>query len=107
MHQPLPHGLLSVGSALTEQDGAALELLARKLTNLRQLSGVDSLRMVRNLPDGGYVIAQHMGGVSLYYAQTVAEAINPDIDGLAHDYIPMLFSGVVTDAIVGRMKVSA
>lgn len=102
MHQPLPHGLLSVGSALTEQDSAALELLARKLTNLRQLSGVDSLRMVRNLPDGGYVIAQNMGGTFRCIThKPLPDAINPDIDGLAHDYIPMLFSGVVTDAIVG------
>lgn len=100
MHQPRPHGQLVVGGELTEQDGAALELLARRLTNLRQLSGVPSLRMVRTLPDGGYVIAQDMGGNFRCIAHKPSKEIpSPEFDGLAKDYIPMLFSGVVTDAI--------
>ena len=48
---------------LTADDSAAIELLARRLTNIKQTSGLPSLRMVRALPDGGYAIAQDMGGV--------------------------------------------
>lgn len=101
MHEPRPHGLAAVGGEPTEEDSAAVEFLARRLTNLRNLSGVDSLRMVRELPGGGYVIAQNMGGV--FKAITHKPGIPPKpepFDGIAKDYIPMLFSGVVTKAIL-------
>jgi len=101
MQQPRPHGLLAVGGALTDDDSAAIELLARRLTNLRQLSGVDSLRMVRALPDGGYAIAQDMGGTFRVITHKPEPAPPlPPFDGLAKEYIPMLFSGVITAAVV-------
>lgn len=100
MHQPRPRGLHVVGGALTDEDSASVELLARRLTNLKTLSGVSSLRMVRSLPDGGYVIAQDMGGVF----RTITHKPVPDepesFDGVARDQIPMLFSGVVTEAVL-------
>ena len=99
MHQPRPHGQTAVGGAPTDDDSAAIELLARRLTNLRQLSGVESLRMVRTLPDGGYAVAQDMGGtfrVIIHKPETPPPP--PPFDGLAGDYIPMLFSGVITRA---------
>ena len=101
MYQPRPHGRLAVGGTPSDVDAAAIELLARRLTNLRRVSGVESLRMVRDLPDGGYVIAQDMGGV--FRAITHKPEVPPPpppFDGLAKAYIPMLFSGVITDAIV-------
>ena len=98
MHQPRPHGRLAVGGELTDKDEAAVELLARRLTNLRQLSGVESLRMVRTLPDGGYVIAQDMGGTFRVITHKPAPPKEPEFDGIAVDYLPMLFSGVVTRA---------
>lgn len=102
MHNPRPHGLGSVGGALTEEDSAAIELLARRLTNLKNASGVDSLRMVRALPDGGYVIAQDMGGVfKTITHKPVPDEMQPPFDGIATEYIPMLFSGVVTRPMVG------
>lgn len=101
MHQPLPHGRLAVGGAPTEQDNAAIELLARRLTNLRQLSGVPSLRMLRTLPDGGYVIAQNMGGTFRVITHKPLADQPQESDGLAGVYIPMLFSGVVTKPVVG------
>ena len=101
MHQPRPHGLLAVGGEPTSEDSAAIELLARRLTNLKTLSGVDSLRMVRTLPDGGYVIAQDMGGTFRCITHKPAPPPPPPpFDGVAKDYIPMLFSGVVTKAIL-------
>ena len=57
--------------------------------------------MVRELPGGGYVIAQNMGGI--FKAITHKPAAPPEpppFDGLAKDYIPMLFSGVVTKAVL-------
>lgn len=101
MHQPRPHGQHAVGGELTDEDSAAVELLARRLTNLMQLSGVSSLRMVRTLPDGGYVIAQDVGGVFRAITHKPAPPPPaPPFDGVAKDYLPMLFSGVVTKAIL-------
>lgn len=101
MHQPRPYGQLTVGGPLSVEDDAAVEQLARRLTNLKQLSGVDSLRMVRALPDGGYVIAQDMGGVfRVITHKPDAEQAPPPFDGIARDYVPMLFCGVVTNAVL-------
>lgn len=100
MHQPRPRGLHAVGGALTDEDSAAIELLARRLTNLKSLSGVDSLRMVRTLPDGGYVIAQDMGGVFRTIAHKPQEEEREPFDGVATDSIPVLLSGVVTEAVL-------
>lgn len=103
MHQPRPHGQLAVGGAPTDDDSAAIELLARRLTNLRQLSGVDSLRMVRSLPDGGYVIAQDMGGTfKTITHKPLPPEPPPPFDGVAKDYLPMLFSGAVTRAVLAQ-----
>lgn len=101
MHQPRPHGLTAVGGEPTDEDSAAIELLARRLTNLKTLSGVASLRMVRSLPDGGYVIAQDMGGTFRCITHKPGPPPPPPpFDGVAKEYIPMLFSGVVTKAVL-------
>lgn len=100
MHQPRPYGLLAVGGELTDEDAAAVELLARRLTNLRELSKLDSLRMVRSLPDGGYVIAQNMGGNFRVITHKPPPPPDVPFDGFAVDYIPMLFSGVITKSAV-------
>lgn len=98
MHQPRPHGLLAVGGEPSDDDAAAIELLARRLSNLKTLAGISSLRMVRTLPDGGYVIAQDMGGTFRCITHKPVATPPPAFDGLAKDYIPMLFSGVITRA---------
>lgn len=57
--------------------------------------------MVRTLPDGGFVIAQDAGGVFRTITHKPVPADPPDpYEGLALDYIPMLFSGVVKKAVV-------
>lgn len=99
MHQPRPRGLSAVGDAPTDADAAAVELLARRLENLKSLSGVESLRMVRDLPDGGYVIAQNMGGVFRCITHKPPKEKREPVE-VEEDYVPMLFSGVVTKALV-------
>jgi len=44
VHQPRPHGTFGADAA-TEEDAAAAELLARRLTNFKTTSGLDSLKM--------------------------------------------------------------
>ena len=94
MHQPRPHGLHAVGGEPSSDDAAAIELLARRLTNLKTLSGVESLRMVRALPDGGYVIAQDAGGVFRCIVHKPTPTPVPEFDGVAIDGVPMLFSAL-------------
>ena len=101
MYQPRPHGLHVTGGELTADDSAAIELLARRLTNIKQTSSLPSLRMVRALPDGGYAIAQDMGGVfSVRAFKAPEDGRQPEFDGLAKDYTPALFSGVITKALL-------
>ena len=99
MHQPKPHGTFG---AANEEDAAAAELLARRLTNFKSVSGLDSLKMARTLPSGAMAIAVDMGGVLRVIIQPplVPERATIESDGTAKNYIPMLFSGCVTKAVV-------
>ena len=93
MHQPRPHGTFGTDS---EEDAAALELLARRLTNAKTLSGVDSLRMSRTLPSGAMAVATDAGGIFKVITQQPLRETEPQFDdGLAKPYIPALFSGVI------------
>ena len=98
MHQPRPHGTFGTEG---DEDAAALEMLARRLTNAKDLSGLSSLRMSRTLPSGAMAIAQDMGGIFKVIVQ--AHPQPPEqarTDGLATTYIPALFSGVIKKAVV-------
>lgn len=99
MHQPRPHGTFGTDG---DEDAAALELLARRLTNVKDLSGLGSLRMSRTLPSGAMAIAQDMGGVFKVIVQPRPQEspVTEPNDGLAEHYIPMLFSGVIKKAVV-------
>lgn len=95
MHSPEPYGLLIDGDEPTERDSNFVGTLLRQLSNNRAVYQVESLRLVRDLPDGGYVIVQHMGGI----LKAIIKKKGPDdqqqpIDGIAHGKIPMLFSGM-------------
>lgn len=100
MHQGRPYGLHVVGLPLTDKDQAFIDATAKRITNLKSVSGVDSMKMVYDLPDGGYVIVQDMGG----NFRVIAHKPLPDekvlFDGIATDFIPMLYSGSITKAVV-------
>lgn len=100
MHQPRPYGLHAIGLPLTERDEAFIASVAKRITNLKELSKVDSMKMVYDLPDGGYVIVQDMGGNFRVVSHKPIHGKDPAFDGIATDYIPMLFSGVVVNAVV-------
>lgn len=100
MHSPRPYGLLVVNGQLSESDRLFIDHQLKKLSNQKAISNLDSIRQVRDLPDGGYVILQDMAGILKAIAY---KELNPDLldhDGLAKLYVPMLFSGVITKARV-------
>lgn len=96
MHQPRPHGRF--GPELNGEDAAAAELLMRRLTNIKALAGIDSLKMTRALPGGGSATALDMGGVVKLIVQPAPVFEEPQLvsDGLAKAFVPMLFSGAIT-----------
>ena len=95
MHRPQPYGLLIDGDEPTDRDSGFVSSLLRQLTNNRETYQLESLRIVRDLPDGGYVIVQHMGGLLKAIIKKNREDRKESVvDGIAHVQIPMLFSGV-------------
>lgn len=104
MHQPRPHGTFGADAA-TEEDAAAAELLARRLTNFKTVSGLNSLKMTRTLPSGAMAIAVDMGGVLrvIIQRQPEPERSPMESDGLAKSYIPMLFCGVISQGVISAV----
>jgi len=98
MHQGRPYGLHVVGDKLTDRDEAFVSVTAKRFSNLKDLSSIDSSRMVYDLPDGGYVVVQDMGGNFRIIAHKSSSTVPTIVDGVATDYIPMLYSGVVLGA---------
>ena len=97
MHQGKPYGLHVIGGKLTDHDEAFVSVTAKRFSNLKDLSSIDSSRMVYDLPDGGYVVIQDMGGNFRVIAHKTSE-IAFTIDGMATDYIPMMYSGVILNS---------
>lgn len=104
MHQPRPYGLHAIGNPITEKDEAFIASIAKRITNLKDISEVDSLKMVYDLPDGGYVIVQDMGGNFRVISHKPIHGKDPIFDGVETDYVPMLFSGTITKAVVNERE---
>lgn len=100
MHQPRPYGLF--GRITSEEDSAQVDALVRSLTNFKRIGSLDSLKFVRTLPGGGVAIATDMGGVLRVIVQNpvTEERQDPTFDGLADLKVPMLFSGVIKNAVL-------
>lgn len=100
MRLPRPYGRFTEDAELSAEDAAAVELLARNLTNFKQASDLASLKRVMDLPSGRQAVATDMGG--LFRILVLERHENPDhrFDGVAETNIPMLFSGVVTKGLV-------
>lgn len=96
MFAPRPYGRFSENAELSVEDAAAVELLARRLTNQKELSGLDNLKLVRDLPSGRQAVAVDMGGVFRIMILEPHELPQFQFEGIAESYIPMLFSGVIT-----------
>lgn len=100
MHSPRPYGLLVVNGKLSEQDRLFIDHQLKKLSNQKALSNLDSIRQVRDLPDGGYVILQDMAGILKAIVHKELSFDEFELDGFAKLYIPMLYSGVISNTRV-------
>lgn len=100
MHQPRPYGRFAGQVELSEADAAAVESLARSLTNFKSASELDNMKMVRDLPSGRQAIAVDMGGTFRIIIAEKHETPEFKAEGLAATNIPMLYSGVITRYMV-------
>ena len=97
MHQGRPYGLHVIGKALTADDAAFIDVSAKRLSNLKQVSQLENLKLVYDLPDGGSFIVQDMGGNFRVIAfKPIYRKPLEIFNGVATTTIPMFFSGVVT-----------
>ena len=100
MHQPRPHG--TFGERIEDGDAAELEALARRLTNFKSISEIDSLRLTRTLPSGAVATAQDMGGVFKVLVRPALRTEEGDTrGGQPSVFVPMLVSGCIDN---GRTK---
>lgn len=93
MHNPRPYGFSVEGGTPTQNDYNLILRLVRSLTNTKQVSNLESLKIVRDLPDGGTVIVQDMGGILKVIVKKPKDIREP-FNGIASMYIPMFFSGI-------------
>lgn len=102
MHQPRPYGRFVGQTELSEADAAAVEALARSLTNFKSVSNLDSMKKVRELPSGRQAVAVDMGGTFRIMVYERHEDPEYRFEGLAETNLPMLYCGVITKAIVRK-----
>lgn len=93
MHSPKPYGFSVEGGVPTQNDYNLILQLVRHLSNTKQLSNLESLKIVRDLPDGGTVIVRDMGGILKVIVKKPSKFSEP-FNGIAKMYIPMFYSGV-------------
>ena len=97
MRQPRPYGRFYAG-VLSGEDAHRVELLARGVTNAKDLGGLESLRLGVILPSGRRATAMDMGGTFRIIITSLRDEVAPEFDGVAGLKVPLLFSGVVTKA---------
>ena len=100
MHAPRPYGLSNRGAQPTGEDLAFIDNLVRRLSNLKEVSGLPSVKMIRELPDGGLVIVHDAGGILRAVTdKPPVTRTTYQLSGFAEGYLPMLFCGVITKAV--------
>ena len=101
MTGPIPYGLHVISGELTDQDTDRIISEIHRFLTYKEAAQLENLKQVYDLPDGGYFIVQHVGGLF----RVIADKQEPEKfkfinDGLVKTFIPMFFSGVIEKATV-------
>lgn len=105
MHQPKPSGVsASAGFAPSEDDLAESLTWFRKTGNLRQVSGLDTLKMCRTLSSGAMAVVYEAGGLHKIHIigpdKTLPPPDPPELDGTAPMKVPMWYCGHAPSSVV-------
>lgn len=105
MHQPKPSGIsASAGFAPSEDDLAESLTWFRKTGNLRQVSGLDTLKMCRTLTSGAMAVVYEAGGLHKIHIigpdKTLPPPDPPEFDGTAPMKVPMWYCGHAPSSVV-------
>lgn len=97
MHSPKPFGIFTNDKELSSLDWNFICHEVLKFNNYKSSSNLTSLRWVKDLPDGGYVVIQDYNGVP---KTIVYKELSEDykFDGFATFSVPTLFSGVISSS---------
>lgn len=98
MPGPKPHGKFSQ-QPVSRSDAAAARAWMQRLTALKEAWGVDSLRITRDLPDGGKVVLIDQGGIRKSIILNRLDSDDPQDQPTAYESIPIPFSGVIDTKI--------
>lgn len=101
MTGPIPYGLHVISGELTDNDTDRIISEIHRFLTYKEAAQLENLKRVYDLPDGGYFIVKHSGGLF----RVIADKQEPEKlkfinDGLVKTFIPMFFSGVVEKATV-------
>lgn len=100
MHNPRPYGLFVHHGELTEKDLGFIDHCTKIVSNYKAVSGLETVKYTRELPDGGFVIVYDTGGNfrAIAYKPQQKEKTKEDSNVIKFD-IPMLFSGVINQGV--------
>jgi len=101
-HEPRPHGAFQQGAPASDEDAGVAAHTLKRLQALKEAGGLPGYKLVRELPDGGHVIALDQGGVvkTITVKPEHLEPERPELRGIARLDIPMLYSGNIETAVV-------
>lgn len=101
MTGPIPYGLHVISGELTDNDTDRIVSEIHRFLTYKEAAQLENLKQVYDLPDGGYFIVQHVGGLFRVIADKLQQQkFHFQDDGLVKTYIPMFFSGVVEKSAV-------
>lgn len=99
MHSPKPYGLFVHGGELTENDMAAVGHYTKIVSNYKAVSGLNSVKYVRALPDGGEALVYLTGDLFRVICTKPKPTTTEYGEGLALPKIPMFFSGSIDNGV--------
>lgn len=106
MVSPKPYGLHVKNGELTQRDMQFISSIIHRFLSYKHGAELENLKLVYDLPDGGYFIIQEQADIFRVIADKKLSEHQIIRDGLVKMYIPMFFSGVILKSVIrGEEKV--
>ncbi|MEB8380686.1 hypothetical protein NYW84_06370 [Acinetobacter junii] len=98
---PKPYGLHVKNGELTQRDMQFISSIVHRFLSYKHGAELENLKLVYDLPDGGYFIVQEQADIFRVIADKDILTPNNFVnDGTVKMYIPLFYSGIITKARV-------